>query len=134
MIKTNTGRVIPVSIKQSKMEATIIKTEEQYDIAMKRIDELFDAKPNTKEFDNLELLVMLVDIYEGKHHHIEAPDPIEAIKFRMEQQGLSKTDLIPFLGTRSRVTEILNGKRKLTVNMMKNLYHKLGVPAESLLA
>lgn len=116
------------------MEATIIKTEEQYDIAMERIDELFDAKPDTKEFDELELFVMLVDAYEDKHYHIEAPDPIEAIKFRMEQEGLKKSDLIPFLGTRSRVTEILNGKRKLTVNMMRNLYHKLGVPAESLLA
>jgi HTH-type transcriptional regulator/antitoxin HigA len=116
------------------MEATIIKTEEQYNIAIERIDELFDAKPNTKEFDELELLVMLVDAYEDKHHHIEAPDPIEAIKFRMEQQGLSKTDLIPFLGTRSRVTEILNGNRKLTVKMIKSLYHDLGVPAESLLA
>ena len=116
------------------MKATIIKTEEQYDIAMERIDELFDSKPNTKEFDELELLVMLVDAYEDKHYPIEAPDPIEAIKFRMEQQGLSKADLIPFLGTRSRVTEILNGKRKLTVKMIKNLYHDLGVPAESLLA
>lgn len=116
------------------MKATIIKTEEQYNIAMERIDELFDAKPNTKRFDELELLVMLVDAYEEKHYHIEAPDPIEAIKFRMEQQGLKRKDLIPFLGTNSRVSEILNGKRKLTVEMMRNLYHKLGVPAESLLA
>lgn len=116
------------------MQTTIIKTEEQYNIAMERIDELFDAKPNTKEFDELELLVMLVDLYEDKYHHIGATTPIEAIKFRMEQQGLSKTDLIPFLGTRSRVTEILNGKRKLTVKMIKSLYHDLGVPAESLLA
>ena len=63
---------------------------------MERIDELFDSKPNTKEFDELELLVMLVDAYENKHYPIEAPNPIEAIKFRMEQQGLSKADLIPF--------------------------------------
>ena len=116
------------------MEVTIIKTEKQYNLAMERIDELFDTKSGTKEFDELELLVMLVDAYEDKYFHIEAPDPIEAIKFRMEQQGLKKVDLIPFLGTRSRVSEILNGKRKLTVNMMRNLYHKLGVPAESLLA
>jgi len=116
------------------MNATIIRTEKQYDKAMELIDELFDAKQNTKQFDELELLVMLVSAYEDKHYHIEAPDPIEAIKFRMEQEGLSKADLIPLLGTRSRVTEILNGKRKLTVKMIKNLYHDLGVPAESLLA
>jgi HTH-type transcriptional regulator/antitoxin HigA len=116
------------------MKATIIKTEEQYDVAMERIDELFDAKPNTTEFDELELLVLLVDAYEEKNYRIEAPNPIEAIKFRMEQQGLSKADLIPFLGTRSRVTEILNGKRGLTVKMIKKLYHDLGIPAESLLA
>ena len=116
------------------MKATIIKTEKQYNEAIERIDELFDAKPNTKEFDELELLAMLVDAYEDKHYHIEAPTPIEAIKFRMEQQGLKRTDLIPFLGTRSRVSEILSGKRKLTVNMMRNLYQNLGVPAESLLA
>ncbi len=116
------------------MKATIIKTEKQHNEAMERIDELFDAKQNTKEFDELELLVMLVSAYEDKYYHIEAPDPIEAIKFRMEQQGLKRTDLIPFLGTRSRVSEILSGKRKLTVNMMRNLYQKLGVPAESLLA
>jgi HTH-type transcriptional regulator/antitoxin HigA len=116
------------------MKTTIIKTEEQYHIAMERIDELFDAKPNTKEFDELELLAMLVNAYEEEHYRIEAPTPIEAIKFRMEQQGLKRTDLIPFLGTNSRVSEILNGKRKLTVEMMRNLYQKLGVPAESLLA
>ncbi|MCB9361382.1 MAG: transcriptional regulator [Flavobacteriales bacterium] len=116
------------------MKATIIKTEEQYEKVLKRIDEIFDAKPNTKEFDELELLSMLVGVYEEEHYHIEAPTPIEAIKFRMEQEGLNRTDLIPFLGTRSRVSEILNGKRKLTVDMMKNLYQKLGVPAESLLA
>ncbi|NVK66843.1 MAG: transcriptional regulator [Flavobacteriales bacterium] len=116
------------------MEARLIKTESEYQTALKRIDELFDVTPDSKEFDEIELLVTLVDLYEQKHHAIEAPDPIEAIKFRMEQMELKRVDLVKFFGTKSRVSEILNRQRKLTVEMMRKLHKDFGIPATSLLA
>ncbi|MDA9563538.1 helix-turn-helix domain-containing protein [Flavobacteriales bacterium] len=116
------------------MEAKLIKTEADYQAALTRIDELFDAKPETKDFDEAELLMALVELYEAEHYPIEAPDPIEAVKFRMEQMGLKRADMAKYLGTRARVSEILNRQRKLTVAMMKKLHKDFGVPAESLLA
>ena len=116
------------------MEAKLIKTEQEYNDALGRINELFDVTPESKEYDEVELLVTLVDLYEQNHYPIEAPDPIEAIKFRMEQMGMKRTDLAKFLGTKSRVSEILNRQRKLTVEMMRKLHNEFGVPAESLLA
>lgn len=116
------------------MQAKLIKTEQEYNVALERIDELFDVSPDSKEFEEIELLVALVDLYEQKYYPIEAPDPIEAIKFRMEQMDMKRVDLVKFLGTKSRVSEILNRKRKLTVEMMRKLHKEFGVPAESLLA
>ena len=111
-----------------------IKNKKDYKEALKRIDELFDAKPDTPEGDMLEILVTLVEAYEQKHFFIPPPDPIEAIKFRMEQLGLKQSDLADAMGGKNRVSEILNRRRELTVKMMKELHHKFNIPAESLLA
>ncbi|MBI4489705.1 MAG: helix-turn-helix domain-containing protein [Deltaproteobacteria bacterium] len=110
-----------------------IKTERDYRKALKQIEKLWDAKPNTPKGDLLEVIVTLVEAYEQKHYRIEPPDAVEAIKFRMEQLGLKQSDLAKYLGGRSRVSEILNRKRKLTVDMMRSLRKHLAVPAESLL-
>ncbi len=111
-----------------------IKTERDYRTALKEIERLWDAKPNTPKGDRLEVLVTLVEAYEQKHYKVEPPDPVEAIKFRMEQLGLKSSDLAKILGGRSRVSEVLNRKRKLTVEMMRSLRKRLDIPAESLLA
>ncbi|MFO7979262.1 MAG: ImmA/IrrE family metallo-endopeptidase [Candidatus Aminicenantes bacterium] len=111
----------------------IIKTEEDYNTALARIDELMDAEPNTPEGDELELLVTLVELYEEKKYPIDMPDPIEAIKFRMDQLGLHQKDLIPFIGSKSKVSEVLNKKRPLSLSMMRSLHKNLGIPAEILL-
>lgn len=120
--------------KRNRMEAKLIKTEEDYNAALMRIDALFDAVPGSKDFDEVELLMALVAMYEEKHYKIDAPDPIEAIKFRMEQMNMKRTDLAPFIGSRARVSEILNKQRNLTLAMIKKLHKDFGVPAESLLA
>ena len=111
-----------------------IKTERDYRRALKEIDILWNAKPNTSMGDRLDVLVTLVEAYEQKHYKVEPPDPIEAIKFRMEQLDLKPSDLAKILGGRSRVSEVLNKKRKLTVEMMRSLRKHLAIPAESLLA
>jgi len=111
-----------------------IKTERDYRTALKEIEKLWDAKPNTLRGDRLEVLVTLVEAYEQRHYKVEPPDPVEAIKFRMEQLGLKSSDLAKILGGRSRVSEVLNRKRKLTVDMMRSLRKRLDIPAESLLA
>jgi len=120
--------------KRNRMEAKLIKTEEDYNAALTRIDALFDAVPGSKDFDEVELLMALVAMYEEKHYKIDAPDPIEAIKFRMEQMNMKRTDLAPYIGSRARVSEILNKQRNLTLAMIKKLHKDFGVPAESLLA
>ena len=109
-----------------------IRTEEDYEVTLKRIDELMDSIPNTPEFDELDVLVTLVESYEEKHYFIEAPDPISAIKFRMEQENLKQKDLIPVLGDKSLVSKVLSGQRKLTVEMIKNLHEQLKIPFDSL--
>lgn len=111
-----------------------IKTERDYRTALKEIERLWDAKLNSPNGDRLEVLVTLVEAYEQRHFKVEPPDPVEAIKFRMEQLGLKPLDLAKFLGGRSRVSEVLNRKRKLTVEMMRSLRKHLDIPAESLLA
>jgi HTH-type transcriptional regulator / antitoxin HigA len=111
-----------------------IKTERDYRKALKEIENLWDAKPNTSMGDRLDVLVTLVEAYEQKHYQVDPPDPIEAIKFRMEQLDLKPSDLAKILGGRSRVSEVLNRKRKLTVEMMRSLRKHLAIPAESLLA
>jgi HTH-type transcriptional regulator/antitoxin HigA len=111
----------------------LIKNENDYDTALSRIDQLMDAKSGTPEMDELELLTALVGMYEEQHFPISPPDPIDAIKFRMEQIGLVQKDMIPYIGTKSKVSEVLNGKRPLTLSMMRSLNKDLGIPAEVLL-
>ena len=111
----------------------LIKTEEDYTLALKRIEALMDAEANTPEADELELLATLVEMYEEKHYPIDLPDPVEAIRFRMEQLGLKQQDLIPFMGSRSKVSEVMNRKKSLTLSMMRGLNRGLGIPAEVLL-
>ena len=116
------------------MEIRPIKTEKDYDSAIKRIEELWGAKKDTPNGDEFDLLVTLVESYEMKHYPIAPPDPIDAIKFRMEQMGMTSADMVQYLGSQSRVSEILNKKRGLTLNMIKALYKGLKIPAEILLA
>ena len=116
-----------------KKNNKLIKTNEDYETVLARIEELFDAQPDTPEGDELELLVTLVEIYEKNKYPIEAPDPISAIKFRMEQQGLKNKDLIPYIGSKSKVSEVLSGKRDLSLNMIRKLNAGLGIPAEVLI-
>jgi HTH-type transcriptional regulator/antitoxin HigA len=111
-----------------------IRTKKDYERALAQIDKLMDAKPNTRRGDLLDVLVTLVEAYERKHFRIDPPDPIEAIKYRMEQLQLKPADLAPYLGGKNRVSEVLSGKRKLTVNMMRALHANLNISAESLLA
>ncbi len=111
----------------------LIKNEEDCDMALSRIEQLMDAKPGTAEMDELELLTALVEMYEEHHFPISPPDPIDAIKFRMEQLGLGQKDMVPFIGTKSKVSEVLNGKRTLTLAMMRSLNKGLGISAEVLL-
>ena len=122
------------SKKNIKMEAKLIKTEAEYNEALQRMEVLFDCSPDSEEFNEAELLITLISLYEQKHYAIETPDPIEAIKFRMEQMNLKRSDLIPFFGTRGRVSEILNHKRSLTLAMIKKLHKEFGIPAECLIA
>ena len=111
-----------------------VKTEADYKKALKRVDEIWDAKPKTEEGDELSILAILIETFENEKYKMLPPDPIEAIKFRMEQLGLKKTDLAQYLGGRNRSTEILKKKRRLSVGMMRSLHHRLKIPAESLLA
>ena len=110
-----------------------IKSVEDNEAALARIEQLWDAEPNTLEGDELEVLATLVHTFEEEYYPIEAPDPIEAIKFRMEQQGLNDKDLVPYLGQRSRVTEIMNRKRGLSISMIRNLHEGLHIPLNCLI-
>jgi HTH-type transcriptional regulator/antitoxin HigA len=111
-----------------------IKSDNDYNNALIRIEKLWGARKDTLEGDELDLLVTLVESYEMKTYPIAPPDPIDAIKFRMEQMGLSQADMVPYLGSQSRVSEILNKKRGLTLGMIKSLYKELKIPADILLA
>ena len=110
-----------------------IKTETDYDEALAEIASLMDAELGTPEGDRLDILVTLVEAYEEKHWQIDPPDPIEAIKVRMQQRGLTRQDLARVLGSKSRVSEVLNRKRSLTLTMIRRLHDTLGIPAESLI-
>lgn len=116
-----------------KNEIKLIKTEEDYKAALKLADKLFDAEPDTPDGDKLDLLVTLIELYEKKNFPIENPSPLEAIKFRMEQLNLSQTDLIPIIGSKSKVSEVLSGKRTLSLNMIRRLSSELDIPAEVLI-
>ncbi|MEY3982933.1 MAG: hypothetical protein RL160_490 [Bacteroidota bacterium] len=115
------------------MQYKLIKTEEAYQDALKRLEVIFDAKKNSADADELELLSLLIEKYEQEHFPIDLPDPIEAIKFRMEQLGLRQKDLAEVIGLKSRVSEVLNRKRKLTVDMIRKLHSALGIPTEILI-
>ncbi|MBU6406495.1 MAG: helix-turn-helix domain-containing protein [Alphaproteobacteria bacterium] len=110
-----------------------IRTEADHAAAMVELARLWGAKSGTPEGDRLDVLATLIDAYEAKHHAVDPPDPIEAIRFRMEQQGLSRKDLEPIIGPRNRVAEVLNGKRKLSIEMIRKLHEHLGIPAEVLI-
>ncbi|MBK7968588.1 MAG: helix-turn-helix domain-containing protein [Bacteroidetes bacterium] len=114
------------------MNWKVIKTEKDYQIALKRLEVIFEAKKGSKNGDELELLSLLIDNYEKEKFPIDLPDPIEAIKFRMEQLGYSQKDLTEVIGLKSRVSEILNRKRKLTLDMIRKLHEVLGIPTEVL--
>lgn len=116
------------------MEIRPIKTEQDYNTSIRRIEVLWGAKKDTPQGDELDLLVTLVESYEMKHYPIAPPDPVDAIKFRMEQMDMTKADLVQYIGSQSRVSEILNGRRKLTLGMIKSLYKGLRIPADILLA
>jgi HTH-type transcriptional regulator/antitoxin HigA len=109
------------------MNITPIKTDSDYQAALSRLEIIFDAKIGTTESDEADILGLIIDEYEQKHHPIEAPDPIEAIKIRMEEMQLKQVDLISEIGGKSRVSEILNRKRKLTIDMVRNLANKLNL-------
>jgi HTH-type transcriptional regulator / antitoxin HigA len=112
------------------MMARLIKTRQEYRAALRRVEAIMDARPGTAAGDELELLAALIEIYEEKHAPVPPPDPIEAIRFRMEQENLRPQDLVPLLGSRSRVSEVLNGKRPLTLTMIRRLHQGFGIPAE----
>lgn len=115
------------------MEIRPIKTEQDYQAALTEIGELFEALPDTLEGDRLEVLTTLVEVYEQRHYSIPAPDPVEAIRYHMESRGLSRHDLEMALGSRARVSEILNHKRPLSLAMIRNLHSRFGIPAEVLI-
>jgi len=109
------------------MNIKLIKTEADYQAALNRLEAIFDAKIGTPESDEADILGLMVDEYEKKHYHIEAPDPIEAIKIRMEEMQLKQVDLADAIGGKNRVSEVLNRKRKLTVEMIRNLTKRLNL-------
>lgn len=115
------------------MNVKLIKTETDYQNALSRLEVIFDAKSGTPESDEADILGLLIDEYEKKHYPITAPDPIEAIKIRMEEMQLKQTDLIEAIGGKSRVSEVLSRKRKLTVGMIRSLTTKLNLSASLLI-
>jgi HTH-type transcriptional regulator/antitoxin HigA len=115
------------------MDIAPVKNQRDYRRALKEIERLMSAKHNTPDGDRLDVLVTLVEAWERKHYPLDLPDPVEAIKFHMDQNGLAPRDLIPFIGSRNRVHEVLNRKRPLTLKMIWRLHHGLGIPAESLI-
>ena len=110
-----------------------IRNEKDYERALAEVEVLWGAKAGTPKGDRLDILVTLIEAYEAEHYPMDPPDPIEAIKFRMEQQGLSRKDLEKILGTRTRVSEVLSRKRGLSINMIRALHEKLGISAEILI-
>lgn len=111
-----------------------IRNDKDLRQAFRRLEEIFHAEPKTPEFDEMEVLATLIEAYENRHYPIAPANPIEAIKFRMEQQGLTPRDLEVYIGTSGRVSEVLNGKRSLSLRMIKNLHDGLHIPYESLLS
>ena len=110
-----------------------VKTENDYDAALARIEDLWGAEQGTPEGDELDVMLALVGVYEDENHPVPPPSQIEAIRFVMDQKGLTQADLIPYIGSRPRVSEILNGKRTLTLRMIRSLHFRLGIPADILI-
>ena len=115
------------------MEIAPIKTERDHKRALREIESLMTAKRNTPEGDRLDVLVTLVEAWEARHYPLDLPDPVAAIRYHMEQRGLTPKDLVPYIGSRSRVYEVLNRKRPLSLRMIWRLHRGLGIPAESLI-
>jgi HTH-type transcriptional regulator / antitoxin HigA len=116
-----------------KNELKPIRTKADYEKALAEIERLWGAKSGTRDGDRLDVLATLIDAYETAHYPIDPPDPIEAIRFRMEQQGLTRKDLEPLIGTRTRVAEVLNRKRNLSISMIRRLHKHLGISADVLI-
>lgn len=114
------------------MDIEPIRTEKEYEAALKEIERFFNAEPGTPEGDRLDVLVTLVEAYEDEHYPIPLPDPIEAIFYFMESRGLTRSDLEPYIGSRARISEVLNRRRPLTLSMIQRLHAGLGIPAEVL--
>ncbi|MGB7281207.1 MAG: transcriptional regulator [Candidatus Acidiferrum sp.] len=115
------------------MEIKPIRSERDYERALRRVEALWDAAQGSEEQDELGVLATLIEAYEREHCPIDMPDPIEAIKFRLEQQGAETSDLVGVIGGRTRVYEVLRGKRPLSLNMIRNLHAKFGIPADVLI-
>ncbi len=116
-----------------KKELKPIRTEADHGAALGEVERLWGAKNGTPDGDRLDILATLIDAYEAEHHPMDPPDPIEAIKFRMEQQGLTRKDLEPIIGTRTRVAEVLNRRRGLSIDMIRRLHERLGISADVLI-
>jgi HTH-type transcriptional regulator / antitoxin HigA len=110
-----------------------IRSKRDYEAALSEIERLWGAKAGTLEGDRLDVLATLIEAYEAEHYPIDPPDPIEAIKFRMEQQGLTRKDMEEIIGTRTRIAEVLNRKRGLSITMIRRLHERLGISAEVLI-
>lgn len=115
------------------MDIKPIRTEEDYEAALKEIEQLWGAEPGTPQGDRFEVLVTLVEAYEDQQYEILPPDPVDAIEYYMESRGLERSDLEPYIGGSGRVSEVLNRKRPLTLRMIRNLHAGLGIPAEVLI-
>ena len=115
------------------MEIRPIKTKADYRAALKEVEALMAAEPNSPAGERLDVLVTLIEAYENKHYRFDLPDPVEAIKFRMEQKGMTPKDLVPMIGRINRVYEVLSRRRPLTLAMIQRLHSNLGIPAESLI-
>jgi HTH-type transcriptional regulator/antitoxin HigA len=115
------------------MDIKPIRTRRDYKAALAEIERLFDAKPGTPDGDRLDVLATLVEVYEQQHYPILPPDPVEAILYFMESRGMGRKDLEPYLGSRAKVSEVLNRKRPLSIEMIRRLHEGLGIPAEVLI-
>lgn len=115
------------------MKPKILKSETEYEAALARVDYLMDAAPGSAEEEELELWSMLIERYEEEKYPIDMPDPVEAIRFRMDQEGLKQKDLEPYFSGKNRISEVLNRKRPLTLAMIRSLHRGLGIPAEVLI-
>jgi HTH-type transcriptional regulator / antitoxin HigA len=118
--------------KKVNQKVKIVHSEVEYQKALSRLDELFDAPMGTSESDEADLWALVIEDYESKYHVIDAPDPIHAIRIRMEEMQLKQNDLLPIFGSKSRISEVLNRKRKLTLNMIRQLHEKLNLSLELL--